>query len=131
MVSASLWAEPFLVSVTVAQQDVTGGEKYFWKRSTLVSALDGMVHAAALCVDGGDGWVCDVEVLKSGCGGARLASRHCKLETRGLGEDAATKRIGPYSAGIQWEHAQSTVPSWLRCLAPGVDCSSPHMSPMM
>ena len=40
MVSASLWAEPFLVSVTVAQQDVTVGEKYFWKRPTLVSALD-------------------------------------------------------------------------------------------
>ena len=41
MVSASLWAEPFLVLVTVAQRDVTGGEKYFWRPSTLVSARGG------------------------------------------------------------------------------------------
>jgi hypothetical protein len=56
MVSASLWAEPFLVLVTVAQRDVTGGEKYFWRPSTLVSALGGSSHAIARCVmRGGDG----------------------------------------------------------------------------
>jgi hypothetical protein len=58
MVSASLWAEPFLVSVTVAQQElcVTGGEKYFWRRPTLVSALGGSpACCVAMRTAGGDG----------------------------------------------------------------------------
>jgi hypothetical protein len=96
MVSASLWAEPFLVSVTVAQQDVTGGEKYFWKRSTLVSALDGMLHAVAPCVDGGDGCVCDAEV-----GVWRSTSRKPPLQMRDSTRRAWRRRGDKTGRSIQ------------------------------
>ena len=43
-------------------------------------------------------------MLKSGCVEEHVSSsRHCKLEIRlqGLGEDAATKLVGPYSVNVQ------------------------------
>lgn len=77
-----------------------------------------------------DGWVCDVEV--GVCGGARLASRHGKFEIRlrGLGKTRRQNR----SVHTVRVHSKNTYnkPCYLaplRCLAPGVDCSSPHMSP--